>query len=503
MSQLTDIIFRTLTKLGFTTKGIDLTWLELDKNFEALIDFCRSLNPSGNIAPYNSGTTYTPSVLYSQYVSYNGNTYQFISGTPQINITPGTPAAVGIWNLVSAGALSHAQNTDTYLAAGTANQISAAQLKAIYDSHVIVSSYAAVVALSVAGTLRPGYWYFLLDKQIFVKANDAIHISRKAYGFFYNCDHNNVSGLFLGVWSPTLAGVSAGKLTSWDGIQYSNAVGINGATPPNIDVGNWTALPTTDPSYIQELDEIIYDIDSDVVCKRCDKRGNKLGDGNASTAITYGTLGNFKFGDDNVFSNTITVGSLNCINAYGIIKKNVVDTGAQPYAYNCGLTLDGNHFSNNNQTVFQSESGNISNSNFSGNVPLEFNAGEVPSYSELIINNDFSNMEILVDFTGLTNLSFTSTELLNKVRAVGKIILTSTNGSESLNTVSGISSSSNREIRIQPANPLVVTISNTAFKFLGGAASRVYNGANGDLLALHPTYNGAITQYKEKYSTIY
>lgn len=137
---LSAIKLRQLIHTGLTTKGTQLTFSELDQNFIELFDFISSMAAGAGLTAYNAGTTYIGGLTY--YVSYNANIYKFISSTDKTGITPGTNPAV--WELTSAGALTHQQNTDTKLALNTDYEISAIT---IYD---FIARYGNVLKPALA-----------------------------------------------------------------------------------------------------------------------------------------------------------------------------------------------------------------------------------------------------------------------------------------------------------------------------------------------------------------
>ncbi len=134
-------------------KGSDLTYAELDNNFIILYDWIKAMGSGGNLSPYNAGTTYanTPPT----YVSYNGNIWHYINGTPASGITPGTDPLT--WEQVTLGALAHVQNTDQYIDLGGPSQASALE---IYNSiHPLVKTVAQMQAL--LGAYVPGQRYII------------------------------------------------------------------------------------------------------------------------------------------------------------------------------------------------------------------------------------------------------------------------------------------------------------------------------------------------------
>lgn len=132
------LIFREFIDPNYTTKGSELTFEELDLNFKYLGDAVNALqvSDSDSFDEYDPGFEYQGSTTY--YVSYGGNIWKFISPIPKTGVTPGTDDAV--WELASTGELSHQQNTDTYLAFGTADQVSANELRSLIDN-IDLSAY--------------------------------------------------------------------------------------------------------------------------------------------------------------------------------------------------------------------------------------------------------------------------------------------------------------------------------------------------------------------------
>jgi len=93
-----DILLRSVINPPLATKGSIETLAELDGNFVEIYNALVALSNSPNVPIYNNAITYS----LGEYVSYNNQLYRFISGTPEVNITPGTPAAALIWLAVYA-----------------------------------------------------------------------------------------------------------------------------------------------------------------------------------------------------------------------------------------------------------------------------------------------------------------------------------------------------------------------------------------------------------------
>lgn len=316
---LIDIIFRTITKSGYTTKGSALTWTELDTNFEILINELLSIQADAvaSIAPYDAVTIYDPAD--TNYVSYLGNIYLFIGGSPTAGVTPGTNPA--IWQLSSQGALSHVQGTDLTLGGGSPFSINAIQLRGLYDNQIISATYSQVAATKGLNTLRPGYWYYCTDKFVMIKAvQNNLFDEKNCILLARNPDYQNVGGLMLEastgdktcVWSATgsawwtqvlidfpTSGSRTGKYCIYKGSHYISLTGTNTSTEPDADTTNWAIVAKTSPSYIVEPEfcQVTFDTSCAIVF-RADKRGNE---------ILQGTNGNinedFQFGNDKCYLN--------------------------------------------------------------------------------------------------------------------------------------------------------------------------------------------------------
>lgn len=123
---LTNLLLRILSDSNYQTKGSTLTWNELDGDLKLLADAIRDLQqaPTEGFTPYDNSTEY--SNVAPDYVSFDGNIWEYVSAIPQSGITPGSDASV--WQIASLGIFSHERNKDQYLDFGGANQVSAADL---------------------------------------------------------------------------------------------------------------------------------------------------------------------------------------------------------------------------------------------------------------------------------------------------------------------------------------------------------------------------------------
>lgn len=120
---LNSILLRVKTDPNLSAKGSPLTWDEEDTNFVIIRDALSELSnvDTSGFTPYNAGTTY--SNVGPDYVSYNGNIYEYINAVAQSGITPGSDPLT--WQIVSLGQFAHEQNKDQYLDLGGPFEVSA------------------------------------------------------------------------------------------------------------------------------------------------------------------------------------------------------------------------------------------------------------------------------------------------------------------------------------------------------------------------------------------
>lgn len=163
-----------------------------------------------------------------------------------------------------------------------------------------------------ASTLIPNSLYLITDagftQGVYLRALTSNTFSREGRGIFLNMDWQNISGNFKGVWNVGVTGLTANtSQVAWDGEVYVSQTGVNGTTNPSIDGANWSAFKrTADPSlYVQELDWVLYDVESNEITLRRDKRNNSIENFFQTKVPTYNSLDEkeFQWGNDNCHSN--------------------------------------------------------------------------------------------------------------------------------------------------------------------------------------------------------
>ena len=170
-----DLILRSESHPPLTTKGSELTYAELDGNFIELYDYLSGMNSASGIAPYDNLVTYSG----TEYVSFDGNIYVHISATSTTGVFPDTDATK--WELTSIGALAHQQNTDSYLAYGSASEVSAVDLSDIINNQIINITFANFNTAKSNGTLKVNRLYCITNANSFIDTGAYVNSQFKLY----------------------------------------------------------------------------------------------------------------------------------------------------------------------------------------------------------------------------------------------------------------------------------------------------------------------------------
>lgn len=236
MPTIADILLRVTSHGVLSTKGSDLTYAEGDSNFIIIYEALAAMNNGAGLAPFNPLTEYTGTV----YVSYSGNIYVHVSGTPTTGVTPGTDPSV--WQLSSIGAFAHAQNTDTSIGQGTANESTHLEIwSVINEQTILIANAAALETLILGADLLINRNYFLLSERVFVKATSNQTIS--SYGWILA---SAVDTAVVAIYDFG-GSYSATDLAYWSNVVYENITGVNSGVDPATDTTNWSAVAAFDP----------------------------------------------------------------------------------------------------------------------------------------------------------------------------------------------------------------------------------------------------------------
>lgn len=525
MATIQDLIdgflLRTTSHPDLTTKGSELTHAEGDTVFITIYDFLKDMISGAALAPYNAGTTYTG----TQYVSYGGNIYVHISGSPSTGVTPGTNPAV--WELSSVGALMHVRNQDTHLAYGTASQVSAVDLYELLNNQTIQVTQAELVTAITSATIVPNRVYEITDLSytsatLYLFSSSVRSLSNRGVLIMRVADPAQA-----GPWSPTATyAVNDYVSCSSYGLEvYKNLTGSNNPnTPPSGDGVNWQQQnKLLSSKYMWSFwdAQITIDIGGSSVSieNLTDKYGNQTGrvtiapdpfledgtryanqcDGGSSITGLQTLVGD-------CHSNTLIQSSVGSIGGDGSFYSNALNKAAITFSD----TLDGS-FRNNVvdgcSLVFTGGiiSGVIiAGSKFLFTALQTVNVRATTALSGKTISAYGSDAQDTIVMSGATTVNLA----LNGVPDVfGEIILSSVNATETVNTFSN--GARLFPIKIMPETGLTVTLNCTAYasvsahgQVIAPSASYALNGSKGDYVILEPVTVGLYNVYRVKSSSI-
>ena len=134
------LILRSTTNPPLTNKNDYLTPTDFDGNFIKIYDDLLSLCVTTGVIAYNASTTYDDEVV--QYATYGGRLWSWVNASPGSAITPGTNALY--WAEIFPSQLAHRMNSDTILSEGTADEVTAAEIRAFIDGGLTTTTNLAV-----------------------------------------------------------------------------------------------------------------------------------------------------------------------------------------------------------------------------------------------------------------------------------------------------------------------------------------------------------------------
>jgi len=193
---------------------------------------------------------------------------------------------------------------------------------------------AQILTLISSSTVSAGQSYLITDATysnggVVVQGLTTNTISLQGSGLFLNADYQavgNYSGVVgflsaLGLWSIDVQVVSIGNTVVWNNFNYKNLTGAWG-TAPDTDVVNWLVLTkAVTNGYILEGDFVKYNVTTNKVIYRADKRGNQV----ELVEISINSLTAFQWGRDVVTRNVVSSqGYMSCTNSNCTYTSNVV-----------------------------------------------------------------------------------------------------------------------------------------------------------------------------------
>lgn len=419
-----DIILRSSSHSPLTTKGSELTYTELDGNFIEIYDAVTSLNDISNIAPFDITATYSG----TDYVSYNSNIYVHISATDTTGVLPDTDPTK--WQLTSIGALAHQQNKDSYLAFGSASQVSASDLANIINYQVINVTYSAFMNLVNTSTLKINRLYCITDTNSHIDNSNYVNSSIRLYIRTTSVNQYSNRGFIsfvapkydtFSVYDYTYAYLVGDKVGYGLFVYECVDATANGDTPNN-DVANWQLKsPTSFPALYQTR---FYDVDFFdsygvfYFSKIYDKNNNTFGGNDFEIASIVSTGVNYNNDIDTTSSWNNMFGNANGVYSNKLIQGSYISSkgGYSPVAIGsnclvnseiiCDDFFNGNIYGNQ----LQKTKLNILGGDFIGtlaNLKISFsnqtvlNVDANTSVNGGYMNEQGSNIAVNLDITGI------------------------------------------------------------------------------------------------------
>lgn len=123
-----DLILRSLIVTGLTTKGSELDPEEVDANFVLLWQDLKARLAAGGLDSYSALVEYSLGAA----VKYNDRSWTYVSATATTGTEPGSDP--DFWLEVNPEYFAHRKNTDTKLAEGTTDEVSANEIRTFIDT---------------------------------------------------------------------------------------------------------------------------------------------------------------------------------------------------------------------------------------------------------------------------------------------------------------------------------------------------------------------------------
>lgn len=366
-----NILFRVLdaTADGYPApKLAELTWLELDGNLKLLADIIDVLsNSGGNVSPYDNGEEYTNAL--PDYVTYNGSLWRCLSASVT-GVIPGTDPL--IWEQSTAGSLTHVQNTDLYLAFGTANQVTAAEIREHLSNQIILTT-SGTFALSVnLGLLKTNRIYKItdLDPVIFVHSYGGKVFNKHGVALMR-------TPLVLNMWKgDSNGGVYAlGQRATFDGWVWENLTGNNTDVFPSLDATNWQIMATTTAAYTDTYFDVklIYISGSLFPLMFWDTENGNTFNYVASITRGFPKIDGTNTNNESDYSSSFSVMNANCAIASNVMSHNsAIEIG--PNSEGTGAGVSSNLLVNSFIDCISDMAGFIS-SNRLNNTEIVFDSG--------------------------------------------------------------------------------------------------------------------------------
>lgn len=311
------------------------------------------------------------------------------------------------------------------------------------SNSIISLTNSAMLALISGATVIPGQFYLVTDATytnggVLIQGITTTSTSATGIGLFLNADYqavgnySSVSGFAgaMGLWSPFAQVVSANNVVVYNNNHYKNLTGSWG-TAPSGDSTNWSVLARTSTTgFILECDFVKYNVTTNIVVYRADKRGNEVD----LYAPSTNTLTDFSWGNNKVTFNRVQGNSVwGATNSSATIIANVITSGTLT---DTTQTVEPGTVSSN----IISSGGTISSFNTRGTITKNIiSSGATLTISILLdgFNDVTGNVLSQLSTMTFTNLNGSATVFSNTLQSGSALTSTSTvNGPVSKNYLS-------------------------------------------------------------------
>lgn len=213
-----------------------------------------------------------------------------------------------------------------------------ASVVTISGASIVSLTNAQMLALITGSTVVEGQFYKITDNSfadlgVVIQGVKNNSVSIQGAGLFLNPDFQGV-GVYtgvvgfagqLGLWSTNVQAVVAGNVVIWNNAHYVNLTGAWG-TAPHSDAVNWSVLAKSDTTgYILETDFVRYDVFTNTIIYRADKRENEV---DLFIRGLANSLLFFQWGRDLVTKNKLVGSSIMyCTNSVSEFSSNIIHDG--------------------------------------------------------------------------------------------------------------------------------------------------------------------------------
>jgi len=268
-------------------------------------------------------------------------------------------------------------------------------------------TYSALGTLKTNSTLEPGATYYITDKKIWIKALEidklSLECSRKQT--IIKHDAYQGTGIYKGVWYPTMATPSIGDIVIWGGKLWSNVNGSVGGFDDDATLDTEWILVVSDSNYYDKVFSIKYDFDNDKIIEQSDDRDNIVsynlnnvdnsmitdwGNNNIFNNKSYGIYNNRA--DILIYMNKDGGGIYRNYNNGDIYQNNIVTV----ISLNSNI---GSIYKNISSNISQnSNNGHIYNNNVTSGINGNANSGSIKNNSVYSLYNNINGGSISDNF---------------------------------------------------------------------------------------------------------